>query len=72
MGTPTNKSPAINKFLNDLLRVNRNDYIENNICITCGRDAKTFDSELCKREFNISGMCQGCQNITFGPVKNEL
>lgn len=38
------------------------------LCSTCGAPvtADDFDDELSVKEFRISGMCQGCQNKTFG------
>lgn len=35
------------------------------ICVTCGGDASSFKDELSAREFQISGMCQTCQDGVF-------
>jgi len=35
-------------------------------CTSCGKDAKDFRDELSKREYKISGFCQGCQDSVFG------
>lgn len=37
------------------------------ICVSCGEEAKNFKDEVSKKEFSISGMCQECQDFTFGP-----
>lgn len=39
---------------------------EKNICVFCGEEAKEFKDELSKAEYLISGMCQKCQDKTFG------
>lgn len=37
------------------------------VCPTCGQLIdKPFKDKLSKREFQISGMCQECQDKTFG------
>jgi len=40
---------------------------EKNICVVCGGEASDFRDEVSKKEFSISGMCQECQDFTFGP-----
>ncbi len=35
-------------------------------CRTCNNDVGTFRDDLSLREFYISGMCQKCQDGTFG------
>jgi hypothetical protein len=35
-------------------------------CVTCGGRADKFTGEISKREFGISGMCQTCQDKTYG------
>ena len=37
------------------------------VCVSCGEEAKDFKDEVSKKEFSISGMCQECQDFTFGP-----
>lgn len=48
-------------FGNELL-----DRIDKGQCPTCGKPIGPFRSELCKREYKISGMCQACQDKLFG------
>jgi hypothetical protein len=40
--------------------------IRNGICTFCGNKAKVFRNELSKKEYQISGLCQGCQDKVFG------
>lgn len=50
------------------------DRIEKGSCPFCGKkiNPKTeFKDELSKKEFTISGLCQGCQDETFGPRPTE-
>jgi hypothetical protein len=35
------------------------------LCPICGDPPGEFRDEISKREFKISGMCQGCQNSLF-------
>ena len=40
--------------------------IDSGLCPTCGGVIGEFLDELSYREFKISGMCQACQDKTFG------
>jgi hypothetical protein len=40
-------------------------------CPTCGGSAAAFDDEASFAEYRISGMCQVCQNRTFGSAEGE-
>jgi len=43
--------------------------VERGDCIWCGKAVHPnaeFKDELSQREFNISGMCQACQDGVFG------
>ena len=46
--------------------------VEREQCATCGEDvrAQQFKDRLSEREFNISGMCQVCQDDVFGGEEN--
>ena len=35
-------------------------------CTWCGGEAKEFKDELSKKEYQIGGFCQKCQDETFG------
>ena len=37
------------------------------VCPFCGLEIGEFWDELSKKEFGISGLCQGCQDETFKP-----
>lgn len=38
-------------------------------CVTCGKRADIFRDSISVKEYNISGMCQKCQDEVF--VENE-
>ena len=40
--------------------------IAGNGCVKCGESAVDFRDELSRKEFGISGLCQGCQDGIFG------
>lgn len=66
----SNKSPEVKKFLNemsqDFFGRNRSDCIKTNICVVCGEPAIEFKDEISEKEYSISGLCQTCQDKTFG------
>ena len=41
------------------------DLIDKNVCPTCGNPIDDFRDELSKKEYEISGMCQQCQDEVF-------
>ncbi len=59
-----NKNPKIQEFLKSISVGN----IDQGQCPTCGQQVNTnsFRDELSRREYSISGMCQSCQDRTFG------
>ena len=67
MAEPSKKSPEMESALNHLLGCNRVDSIRNNKCTICGGPANEFKDKLSAKEYAISGMCQKCQDKTFGP-----
>jgi hypothetical protein len=40
-------------------------------CVICGGDATSFRDAVSAREYEISGMCQKCQDETFGTHTNQ-
>jgi hypothetical protein len=40
-------------------------------CPKCGSNNKQFRNELSKREHEISGLCQACQDVEFAPSEDE-
>lgn len=62
--TPSEKSPEIESFLEKSF--GRTTSIEGNKCVFCGGDATHFKDALSRREYAISGLCQKCQDQTFG------
>ena len=59
------RSPVLEAILNGM-KPNRKDDLANKRCVMCHKDATTFDSDLSRKEYGISGMCQTCQNDFFG------
>lgn len=64
MAEPTKKSPELTDFLDRTF--DRTNKIKADKCTTCDGDATWFDDDLSAREYRISGMCQVCQDKTFG------
>lgn len=65
---PTEKSPEIDAMLKQMFGVDRKHSIMTNMCVFCGKPAldADFRDEISRREFTISGICQFCQDKTFG------
>ena len=69
--TPTKKSPEIEQQLTDLAGISRHEALERKICTWCKKQILSFEDELSKREYEISGLCQSCQNKVFGSHRRE-
>ena len=66
MTTPTLKARPINEFLNSLIDGDRVKTIKADLCVICGMPAIEFNDQLSLKEYSISGLCQICQDKTFG------
>lgn len=75
MAEPSKKSPEIEALLEKM--AGRTTAIKANVCIPkpigCGGPAVEFRDDLSRREYGISGLCQSCQDNTFGydPEESE-
>lgn len=65
------KSPEINEILKQLLGVDINAGISNRTCVSCSMPAIQFKDEISAREFEISGLCQECQDKIFVSDEDE-
>jgi len=66
---PTPKATAIDQLLTSFTGVDRKASITANQCVFCKKsiDPNTeFRDALSRKEFTISGICQKCQDQTFG------
>jgi len=63
---PSEKSPAVEDMIQRVFGVNRQHQILARECPMCGGDCAEFRDDLSRREFEISGMCQTCQDKIFG------
>ncbi len=70
MVIPSKKSPQMETFIDISARKmfgrTRTGAINSDMCVCCGGDALFFMDELSRREYSISGLCQKCQDKTFG------
>jgi len=66
------KSKEVKKFLDNFtvksFGKSRTECKEQNICVFCHKqvDMENFRDDLSKKEYGISGLCQKCQDDTFG------
>ena len=66
---PSEKAPAIERALTNLFGVNREEAILNEVCVAapmgCGKPVEGFRTDLNAREYEISGLCEKCQDRHF-------
>jgi len=62
----TEKSREIDELLTWLTGRDRIECIEVEICIQCDQPIGPFTDGISQREYEISGLCQDCQDLTFG------
>lgn len=55
----------ISDFTDNLFGRSRTLAIAGESCVSCGKTANTFRDELCRKEFDISGLCQFCMDRFF-------
>ena len=69
MAELANKSPEMRSRLDKVSEVlfgrKTTESIQSDICVCCGNPATTFSSDLSRKEFSISGLCQTCQDEFF-------
>jgi hypothetical protein len=72
MATPSEKNPAIESLLTELNGGrSRRAYIYANRCVKCEGDARLFVDQVSRREYEISGWCQHCQDELFNDTTTE-
>ena len=63
---PSRKNPAINEFISDITGIDRVATIKEDKCVSCKTSVfkleNDFRDALSLREYNISGLCQTCQD----------
>jgi len=64
MANPTLKGPEMTALLEALF--GRTTAITSNGCVFCGQPATDFRDQVSLSEYKISGLCQQCQDKTFG------
>ena len=63
---PSQKSEGMEQFFLRATGIDRRASIEGNICTFCRNPAESFRNAISEKEFSISGLCQECQDATFG------
>lgn len=62
----TKKAKDIDNVITKLTGKDRQETVKAFACMTCSNTDLTFRDRLSKEEYRISGMCQSCQDETFG------
>jgi hypothetical protein len=69
---PTYKAPQIDALLSEIIfnGKDRATCVREGTCVTCdeaqGLIATSFRDDVSRKEYQISGMCQSCQDDVFG------
>ncbi len=65
---PTPKSLQIESLITQLspTGMSRQEAHANSLCPFCGKEIQGFRDNLSVTEYRISGLCQSCQDETFG------
>lgn len=66
MAEPTKKAPEIDDLITKTLGIDRVGSIKADICAWCKAPITGFKDALSEKEYTISGLCQKCQDETFG------
>ena len=71
---PAIKSPRVNNFLKNRFGVDREQSILDEVCVAapigCGKPVVKFRTDDDAREYEISGLCQSCQDNLFEEEEN--
>jgi|13_taG_2_1085334.scaffolds.fasta_scaffold01965_11 hypothetical protein len=62
----TQKHHEIESLLTSITGKSRPQMVLEALCTTCDGVAKSFKDEVSEKEYQISGMCQSCQDEIFG------
>ena len=62
----TPKAPAIDELLTAITGKDRVETINTDDCVMCDAPNVEFRNQISEDEYRISGMCQDCQDKTFG------
>ena len=65
------KSPEMIRIIFELTRIDTNQAITEKICPFCHEPVGEFRDSVSEKEFNISGLCQSCQDGVFGSDEND-
>ena len=63
---PSFKSSEVEAVINKIFGRSRIETIENKSCVSCDATNVSLADEESAKEYSISGMCQTCQDSTFG------
>lgn len=73
---PVQRAAPLQQMLDDLARSmfgrTAGEAISTATCMACGKPVTGFKNEISAREYEISGLCQECQDIAFAdPDEDE-
>ena len=66
MAELSKKSSQVEAAIKGLTGFDRVGAITSNTCVFCHEPAVEFKDQISKKEYTVSGICQKCQDETFG------
>lgn len=66
-----NREEFLDAFSKAAFGRSRKESMADRKCVSCGGSAMELHSDLSKREYEISGLCQVCQDEVFNPNQDE-
>ncbi len=60
------RDPRLQAFVDKITGVSQAECEAAEICPTCRKPIGEFRNDLSRKEYEISGMCQSCQDSVFG------
>lgn len=66
------KDDVVDDVAKHLYGITKKDSLEHQICIQCRSEHLRFDDEPSRKEYEISGLCQACQDKLFYCAYDDL
>lgn len=65
-------SATLDKIYYQLNGMTRTEALEHRVCSSCFTPAEEFRDEISKKEYQISALCQACQDKVFTEDEDDL
>lgn len=66
MGRTVEMQKVVDGMAKTMFGRSNTEALTHRVCVVCGQPVAIFRDDISRREYKISGMCQKCQDSTFG------